>query len=880
MKINKYLKTKLVCALTIFSLATPAFAYIDASWTDSRPPVSAFDPGPDYFKGQNPANLNAKKLIDLHAEIPYFPGISKDIMRKKVQKFRPAYGPIPWRMILKPNNVKILFIGQDGTHVAEAAGRPATAGFGGRAQDLAAFFGVEYSAGFINTYAFTIKGQYGSRGAPYVYDGQVSTRGTIIPNDVWLMSQDQDSPIQQWRSDLIEWIINNNKESLKLIVLFGGSAKDSVASFIESRGGKVGSRNESKMDLIQVPEFFNIPSGGNAEFPVAFNKAGKDAYSELLGKKLDYKNAKVQQEVAKYLEQNDAEAIKKMVFSKAGPYKNGLIHHAQMGGYNLDQIYVDKNNARPDMATRSLKGLKLKNGGEIKKDILVVALPHPTFLSHTMNDGAIAYWENELKDSSTYKALKAKAGNVPKYKKLDFLKKVFSALPNKVYAKQLQNDGYAAGKEKVGNLVEKDVAKLRPYADKGWNIPADAGDASKANKNTFQEGKQYAYGRSDIHSVYYDFGTPKNRMVSKSTARRGSHKQDRRSRGAQVIIFGARDIPSYDKDKMNEMLSAKPNKVLDPKQMFISRARTKETRYEFDPGPAKEFAKLMKDIDYDSLYAAKDGKSFSRDGISAFNIKSHPSVGDFGHYRGTFKNPKVVILADPDGFDDLITARALTGTRGQYLQGLMDDLGVDDQYLIIKTLPYGMDGASEEDWENALKITTKPSDYRKNLIQAILAKSSPQLIIADGSNARAELDRILTDDQKENYVYIGRKGLANNSGITSTGNYIARSMSAFSGKRAKGNMHNIPKSHLTYYARIWEGTSGDRVLNSKGIKEAGLAFSEVVPNWVMDQKPEYKQVPIKKLKAKLKEGGFPLPSESIPQYLKRSKQPVELDEVS
>ena len=38
--------------------------------------------------------------------------------------------------------------------------------------------------------------------------------------------------------------------------------------------------------------------------------------------------------------------------------------------------------------------------------------------------------------------------------------------------------------------------------------------------------------------------------------------------------------------------------------------------------------------------------AFEKEGIAAFNIKSHPDVADFGHYRGPFKNPRVVIMAD------------------------------------------------------------------------------------------------------------------------------------------------------------------------------------------------------------------------------------------
>src|SRR6185312_15607567 len=97
---------------------------------------------------------------------------------------RPAYGPIPWRMMQKPNSIKILFIGQDGTHIAEAAGRPATAGFGGRAQDLAKYFGVNSSAAFMNTYAFTIRGQYGTFDEPVFYKKSDGSEGVTFTSFV------------------------------------------------------------------------------------------------------------------------------------------------------------------------------------------------------------------------------------------------------------------------------------------------------------------------------------------------------------------------------------------------------------------------------------------------------------------------------------------------------------------------------------------------------------------------------------------------------------------------------------------------------------------------------------------------------------------------
>ena len=89
--------------------------------------------------------------------------------------------------------------------------------------------------------------------------------------------------------------------------------------------------------------------------------------------------------------------------------------------------------------------------------------------------------------------------------------------------------------------------------------------------------------------------------------------------------------------------------------------------------------------------------------------------GDFGHYRGLTKNPEILILADPDGDDDLITSRALSGTRGQFLQSVMTAAGVNDRYLVLKTAPYSnystlQPSASpstqeEKDWADIIEAT-------------------------------------------------------------------------------------------------------------------------------------------------------------------------------
>ncbi|MEK7356016.1 MAG: hypothetical protein AAB250_06175, partial [Bdellovibrionota bacterium] len=266
----------------------------------AEPSLAALSPA--YEKGVDPTSAMGKELIDIVASYPNMAKISYEITGD--QKFRVPFGPTYWRMLLQPNKIKILFIGQDGTHVAEAAGRTATAGFGGRAQDLAAYFGIRESAGFINAFGPTIYGQYGAFESPVFTDGGTKIRfGSAVDNHLWLMSQDPDSPLFQWRMRLIEWIIRNNRDSLKLIVLFGGAARDTIGSLVESKGAKIFARTAvDDLKNMKVPLTTLKPAGGKNEFPALLSREGKDLYEEIVGTKLDYskpENVKKAQDAVK-----------------------------------------------------------------------------------------------------------------------------------------------------------------------------------------------------------------------------------------------------------------------------------------------------------------------------------------------------------------------------------------------------------------------------------------------------------------------------------------------------------------------------------------------------------------------------------------------------
>lgn len=768
-------------------------------------PSSAYNPGPDVT---DPMEL---ELLQILADIPPM-GVGSELIAGE-QIFRPIFGPVPLKTLLGKNAVQIWNQGQDATHIAEGSNAPATAGYGGRVQDLNAYLGVLLQAAFTNCYPFTIQKQYGTFGTPFVHqksDGSFEMRiSQFVDNGLWNVSQSQDSPLTVWRNRLIDWMLRRNPDSLKLIMLFGKASSDAIASFVISRGGHVDARYSTEdLKKIRVPVVKAVPAGSNKTFPVLIDAEGNDIYQKMLGR-LDYKNVRDQAKVERLLkdESRFQELLSQMVFTNGGTHGSGIIDPAQLGGYDLDTMRVS-----PDAPQSiSLKGLKLSDGSVINHDIIVRNFPHPTVLSMKT-------------------------------------------------------------KEEASKAIADALKPAKPFVDKGWKINPEPG-----MRNQFSEGQPYVYGRSDLPPGHYAFGTPGIRMTSKSDGGR---------MGRDVVVIGSRDADekSFPKEIVESIRSGKPAEALDPEEFFTSVPRLSPRREQFDPGPGQEYARLLKDFDLAEIFKPKtrsDGSemAFSEevehgekivDGINAYHVKVHPKVGDFAHYRGTFKSPKVVFLADPDSYDDIRTNRALTGERGQYIQGLMRDLNVGDQYLIVKTVPFGMDGATDEDWDYVLRATSRA---REGVLRKLLEENQPDVLVADGPRAAAELKRILNTLGKTNVVVeMSRGNVGHKKDVLDAGGKIAQVLKADASK-ITGTRGNIPRSHLTFGAKNWEGTSGDSVAPSQG-PDRGLSFIVAVPKWASRQVPSMSmgqayQALTDKLIALYDALNLPRPKEAIGDFLKR-----------
>lgn len=706
----------------------------------------AYEPGP------NPNNPLGKEIIDLFATYPNVQAISEELLG--YQKFRYIFGSSPYRGSYSKNSVGIFFLGQDGTHFAEGAGVPGVSGFGGRVQDLANYFGQQVRVATSNAFVSTIKGQYGAWAAPYVYknkDGSLELKqGSFVDNDVWSLSHHPKSPVASWRNRMLDWVLKNNSESLKVIVTFGGAARDSMASYVNARGGKVGSRlSESYLDRVIVPEMALKYAGGNNQFPVPVTTNGKDAYADIMGvRSNDYKKADIQKQAFQQLSENLDTYLERIMFSGGGVNGSGLINPAQLGGYDLDKMEVN------GVRTRNLKGLVLP-GGHIVGDVVVIELPHPSYLSRP---------ENIKKASS-------------------------------LVARNLKG------------LSKKDQAVIKSL------------EAEPGFKNQFAKGEAYRYGRGHFVSKQFPFGVSMQRMGVRAAASR---------KAKNIVTMGSRERSETPKTILAEMTKQKPNSYPSKEEIFTNPPRDEALRYSFDRGPGAVVANLMAQLlDTKKIFETKPGKSFKKNGIDAYYVRTHPDLDVFAQYRGDITRPKAVIFADPKGMDDYYSERALTGERGQYLHGMMQDLGYKDRYLVFKTVPVGMDGATESDWQRTLEVT---QEYRNVFYNRIL-NTNPELIVLDGKYATKEFERIIGELTDIPVIRIQR-GAKPSYGI-------AAAMKKYLGKTYyRAHKENIPRSHLDFKAKNWVGTTGDRVVTSEGLLKKGLIQDIVVPEWVYKQNPE------------------------------------------
>jgi hypothetical protein len=335
----------------------------------------------------------------------------------------------------------------------------------------------------------------------------------------------------------------------------------------------------------------------------------------------------------------------------------------------------------------------------------------------------------------------------------------------------------------------------------------------------------YRYGNAKLYHGDFAFGT-NWRMGDDGTSsnRRGSDTIQIFSENGCYNNVGRNSDGSCDENKTHNVMYEDPTdetKGLLAKT-YLGNSKLKEMeegdlpfespkgskRHDFDMGPdgaiPNQFGHSERLLNFYNV--VKD--------TFAGKYISHPSFGHTGIYRGTFKKPEVLILADQESHDDMFTGRALSGTLGQKLQTYLNNSG-KKSYLILRTLPVDtLDMNSSEVRKMALN---------KKVVEARAA------IMAEVGNAEV---LTLGDIAKE---------------VASAHGLQAQAIDAEVSKLA---LSNISRSDLPAHTRWWMGTSGTRSSRGSDSKGPNGDYYKVyAPGWATSWKEDASRVKDQTLQA-------------------------------
>ncbi|MGH9308919.1 MAG: hypothetical protein ACRD1U_06075 [Vicinamibacterales bacterium] len=186
-----------------------------------------FDPGP-------PAG---RRWARIFASTPNYRGLGRALSGR--DEFRWHFGPMFYRGRLQDDGARVLVIGQEGAQDESLGHRSFVGGTGARMQHFLRHLGITRSYLFLNTFVYPIFGQY--EGA-----------------DLLWLAQNPESPIVKHRHELFDYVVS--RHDLRLVVAVGRAAKESVHTWVKSRGGACpsGAHDVSRCDASVVSPHLRI----------------------------------------------------------------------------------------------------------------------------------------------------------------------------------------------------------------------------------------------------------------------------------------------------------------------------------------------------------------------------------------------------------------------------------------------------------------------------------------------------------------------------------------------------------------------------------------------------------------------------------------------
>jgi uracil-DNA glycosylase len=218
------------------------------------------------------------KWPDLFASTPNYRAFGQEVIQGVGDKFRWIFGPMWYRGRLEKQQVKIFVIGQEGAQDENVSNRSFTGSTGTRMQKFLNYLGVDRSYLFMNTFVYTITGQYSLFGEDRTDPKKLKEQERLL----WL-AQDQDSVVVKHRHELFDYMLSQNKGTLALVIGVGTAGKDSAATWVRSHGGKCSASTLSRGSCSGAGELAGVKVIGVAHPGAASARnGGEDAAGALV----------------------------------------------------------------------------------------------------------------------------------------------------------------------------------------------------------------------------------------------------------------------------------------------------------------------------------------------------------------------------------------------------------------------------------------------------------------------------------------------------------------------------------------------------------------------------------------------------------------------
>jgi uracil-DNA glycosylase len=191
------------------------------------------------------------------------------------------------------------------------------------------------------------------------------------------------------------------------------------------------------------------------------------------------------------------------------------------------------------------------------------------------------------------------------------------------------------------------------------------------------------------------------------------------------------------------------------------------------------------------------------------------------YYRGRLDgSARILVIGQDPAADEILAQRALVGSAGQLVQGLLKKLGITRSYTMLNTFLYGIQGQYDPAMRQ-VSLSNPFLSFRNSLFDRVKATSALEAVIAFGKGAHESYDNWPAGQSLRVFKLThptAKTGVGANWNLHLPDMLAAITPDAgattdatpYAGNPGAQNRADIPRTDLNFGVPDWFGTNGTR----------------------------------------------------------------------